>query len=80
MKLRLSQDRAYSLIIFHKSNPIAIVNFDNSNGELVNAGLIEASDGNFYGTNRAGGANDAGKVFRLTPEGLLTTLSRSKQT
>ncbi len=27
MKLRLRQDRAYSLIIFHKSNPIA----DNEN-------------------------------------------------
>ncbi len=38
------------------------------------AGLIQASDGNFYGTTHAGGANGEGTVFRVTPSGLLTTL------
>ena len=35
----------------------------------VGAGLIQGSDGNFYGTTYYGGANDAGTVFMLTPQG-----------
>ncbi len=38
------------------------------------AGLIEGSDGNFYGVAGAGGANGQGTVFKLTPGGTLTTL------
>jgi uncharacterized repeat protein (TIGR03803 family) len=38
------------------------------------AGLVQATDGNFYGTASAGGANGAGTVFRITPSGTLTTL------
>ena len=37
------------------------------------AGVIQGSDGNFYGTTRLGG-NGAGAVFRLTPAGGYTTL------
>ena len=36
--------------------------------------FVQASDGNFYGTNDAGGAALAGTVFKLTPSGGLTTL------
>ena len=36
--------------------------------------LIQGSDGNFYGTTGAGGANNAGTVFKLTPEGVETIL------
>jgi uncharacterized repeat protein (TIGR03803 family) len=38
------------------------------------AGLVQATDGNFYGTTYAGGANGQGTVFKITPEGALTTL------
>jgi len=38
------------------------------------AGLVQASDGNFYGTTTGGGANGAGTVFKVTPAGRLTTL------
>ncbi len=39
------------------------------------AGLIQASDGNFYGTTNTGGANVyGGTVFKITPAGALTTL------
>jgi|HubBroStandDraft_1064217.scaffolds.fasta_scaffold01188_2 uncharacterized repeat protein (TIGR03803 family) len=38
------------------------------------AGLIEAEDGNFYGTTSAGGAYGGGTVFQITPAGTLTTL------
>ena len=40
------------------------------------AGLIQASDGNFYGTTHTGGAGGggAGTVFKITAAGALTTL------
>jgi len=34
-----------------------------------NTSLLQASDGNFYGTARSGGANGAGAVFKVTPAG-----------
>lgn len=38
------------------------------------SGLVLGSDGNFYGTTQNGGANDLGTIFKLTPEGVLSTL------
>ncbi|HLY20729.1 MAG TPA: choice-of-anchor tandem repeat GloVer-containing protein [Bryobacteraceae bacterium] len=38
------------------------------------AGLIQATDGNLYGTTNHGGANGDGTVFKITPGGTLTTL------
>jgi uncharacterized repeat protein (TIGR03803 family) len=39
------------------------------------AGLIQATDGNFYGTTSlGGGGSDEGTVFKITPSGTLTTL------
>jgi len=38
-------------------------------------GLIQATDGNFYGTTPAGGANFlGGTIYRMTPNGTVTTL------
>ena len=52
-----------------------LYNFSNgADGGHVAAGLLQASDGNFYGTTYKGGANTNGTVFRLTPGGLLTTV------
>jgi len=39
-----------------------------------NSTLIQAADGNFYGTTLKGGANSDGSVFKITPTGTLTTL------
>jgi uncharacterized repeat protein (TIGR03803 family) len=36
--------------------------------------LIQAGDGNFYGTTTAGGAGTWGTIFKVTPAGSLTTL------
>ena len=36
--------------------------------------VIQATDGNYYGTTHLGGANNGGTVFRITPGGTLTTL------
>jgi uncharacterized repeat protein (TIGR03803 family) len=38
------------------------------------AGLIQAVDGNLYGTATGGGANERGTVFKITPSGTLTTI------
>jgi uncharacterized repeat protein (TIGR03803 family) len=45
-----------------------------SDGETPYAGLMQASDGGFYGTTDAGGINGYGTIFRITPSGTLTTL------
>jgi uncharacterized repeat protein (TIGR03803 family) len=46
-----------------------------TDGEAPGFGLlIQATDGNFYGTARLDGANGDGTVFKITPGGTLTTL------
>jgi uncharacterized repeat protein (TIGR03803 family) len=35
-------------------------------------GLVQGSDGNFYGTTSAGGANNQGAIFQITPKGTYT--------
>lgn len=43
-------------------------------GQNSYAGLIQASDGNLYGTTLAGGTQGHGTVFKITKGGALTTL------
>jgi uncharacterized repeat protein (TIGR03803 family) len=45
-----------------------------SDGAYPEAGLIQGSDGNFYGTTYQGGASGLGIVFQLTPSGTETIL------
>jgi uncharacterized repeat protein (TIGR03803 family) len=37
-------------------------------------GLVQGSDGNFYGATTGGGANGCGTIFKITPSGSLTLL------
>ena len=46
-----------------------------NDGSHPSADLIQASDGNFYGTTSQAGAYNAGTVFRLGPGGNLVTLA-----
>jgi len=48
--------------------------FDWTDGAWPYAGLVQATDGNFYGTAEGGGANGGGTIFKITPRGKLTTL------
>lgn len=43
-------------------------------GRNPEAGLIQASDGNFYGSTGFGGVNGNGTLFRLTPQGEVTDM------
>jgi uncharacterized repeat protein (TIGR03803 family) len=45
-----------------------------SDGFFPYAGLVEGTDGEFYGTTAEGGASNDGTVFRITSAGILTTL------
>jgi len=56
-----------------------LYSFDFTHGANPDAGLVQATDGNFYGTTTYGGASGAcsggcGTVFKITPTGTLTTL------
>jgi uncharacterized repeat protein (TIGR03803 family) len=49
-------------------------NFDLTDGAGPNALLVQATDGNLYGTTTGGGANNLGTSFKITLSGKLTTL------
>jgi uncharacterized repeat protein (TIGR03803 family) len=48
--------------------------FDYTDGIYPAAAVIQATDGNFYGTTNGGGTHNAGTVFKITASGTLTTL------
>jgi uncharacterized repeat protein (TIGR03803 family) len=52
-----------------------LVDFDGTNGANPVGGLVQGSDGNFYGVTGDGGANEGGTIFKLTAaSGTLSTL------
>ena len=61
-----------------KTTYTTLVNFAGTNGSSPNPGLVQGTDGNFYGTTTNGGANcsapGCGTVFKITSAGTLTTL------
>jgi uncharacterized repeat protein (TIGR03803 family) len=45
-----------------------------ADGQFPYGGLVQATDGNFYGTTVTGGAIGSGTVFEISPAGALNTL------
>ncbi len=52
----------------------SLVTFDGTDGSFPQAGLVQATNGNFYGTTSGGGANSEGTAYEITPGGTLTLL------
>jgi uncharacterized repeat protein (TIGR03803 family) len=73
---RITLDGTYSILYSFGASP--------ADGLVPTGGVIQASDGNFYGTTSSGGANhcvnipgpasNCGTVFRITPAGAETIL------
>ncbi|HEV2423818.1 MAG TPA: choice-of-anchor tandem repeat GloVer-containing protein [Terriglobia bacterium] len=57
-----------------------LYSFASSDGRYVEADLVQATDGNLYGTVAKGGPHGWGTVFKMTPAGTLTTLHDFDQT
>ncbi len=51
-----------------------LYSFNPPNPTAMPSGMVQGSDGNFYGTTFTGGTNNQGMIFKLTPDGTLTTL------
>ncbi len=55
-----------------------LISFTGSTGTLLGSSpqgeLVEGSDGALYGTTSASGLNNNGTIFKITPQGLFTTL------
>jgi uncharacterized repeat protein (TIGR03803 family) len=48
--------------------------FNDTDGHNPMGAIIQATDGNFYGTTRSGGSSGQGVVYKMTPAGVLTDL------
>jgi uncharacterized repeat protein (TIGR03803 family) len=74
--------RAYAIFVLCAMTALALpaqtfttrYSFDGRNGALPSAALVQATNGDLYGTTDRGGANDDGTVFKITPSGTLTTV------
>src|SRR5690242_12466009 len=54
-----------------------LLSFDGTNGAFPSSTMVQGFDGNLYGTTQDGGVNQyspSGTVFKITPDGTLTTL------
>jgi uncharacterized repeat protein (TIGR03803 family) len=63
---RISPNGAYTNLYSFGGSP--------ADGNFPVAGLVQGSDGNFYGTTRDGGANGYGTVYRISLSGAYTNL------
>jgi uncharacterized repeat protein (TIGR03803 family) len=45
-----------------------------SDGRFPSAALVQATDGNFYGTTRQGGGAKSGVIFKITPQGRFSVI------
>jgi uncharacterized repeat protein (TIGR03803 family) len=70
--------RAYGVVVLYASAAVALHaqtlttlhSFDQTDGALPYAGLVQASNGHLYGTTNAGGVGEgnSGTIFEMTPQ------------
>jgi uncharacterized repeat protein (TIGR03803 family) len=74
--------RAYAVLVLCAATAIALpaqtfttlFSFDGTDGNNAFAGLVQATNGDLYGTTELGGAYGDGTIFKMTTSGTLTTL------
>jgi uncharacterized repeat protein (TIGR03803 family) len=74
-----SPEQVFKLTLGGTLTTLAVFGTNENSGSNPNGGLIEANDGNFYGTCAYGGISsegvgNMGTVFKITPQGNITTL------
>jgi uncharacterized repeat protein (TIGR03803 family) len=71
-----SWPNAYGTVFRFSTNGVfsRLCSFNNSNGAEPFGGLLQTSDGNFYGTTQVGGDSGYGCIFKVTSTGALTNL------
>lgn len=67
----LGQGQFQTLFVF--CTDLSCLN-DPPNGGSPTTGLVQGTDGNFYGTTTAGGLYQSGNIFRVSPSGAFTAL------
>ena len=65
---------AQTFTTLHSFDPGGYWDSVNSDGSYPYAALVQATNGNLYGTTHGGGAGGGGTVFEITSNGTLTTL------
>ena len=78
LSLAITAALAWGCNVAGQSSPFEVLyNFpaDGSHGAQPTAYLVQGTDGNFYGTTSGGGSSGYGTVYKITPEGALTTLA-----
>src|ERR1700683_5245953 len=65
---------AFSASILSAQTLTVLHNFDNTDGSYPWGALVQAANGDFYGTAAGGGANGQGVVFKITPGGVFSTV------
>lgn len=66
------QDMMFTTLLPQRYERISA--FSEPSGIMPLGGVIEASDGNLYGSTSEGGAHGRGTIYRLSPSGKLSTL------
>ena len=69
--MTINRDNIAQGVIFPNDPAIStytiLKDFDSTNGGVAFGSLIQASDGNLYGTTRQGGITDLGVIFSYDP-------------
>lgn len=66
---------AVTAIVSPAQTVTTLAAFEQTNGATPRFGsVVQATNGDLYGTTEAGGSNNYGTIFEITPAGVLTTL------
>jgi uncharacterized repeat protein (TIGR03803 family) len=74
----ISSNAPLTVLPVNASGPV--YTFSGYDGGVPYAGLVQGADGNFYGTTLYGGTSGKGTVFKMTANGVLTTLASFNST